>query len=199
MYNEFEYWNKRIYPTSEDELYTEAHLDYTRRAVEGKDRVLDFGPGLGRLFAAYQGIGYVEGYDISERYERYAVTKALGLGLTYVSTLNISGDSTHIPYDDKQFDVAIVCAVLMHQRPQHIVQVMGSLAQVATVVAVMASLNKDEVYVSHDGAKEGDYDTHCFNYDYIQICEENGWVMSNIEYFKEQVFFTYSEKGGNNG
>ena len=193
MYDEFDYWGKRTHPTSEDELYTDAHVEYIRKAIADAKNVLDFGPGIGRTFAAYKGIGHVEGYDISEIYRERAMKAAMELGINYTSVLNTSGNPIYLPYFDKQFDAAVACSVLMHQRPQYIVPVMKNLVRVAAKVAVMAWMSRLNYFTPHRNIEEEHYYMHIFNYDYFQICKENKWRVSDIEYFREQVFFTYTE------
>ena len=198
MYDEFDYWAKRGHPTSEDELYTDAHIDYIRRMTTGADRILDFGPGIGRTFPAYAGTvpsPLVEGYDITEQYRERALKAAMELNIAYVSVLNTSGDPAYIPHLVKVFDVAVACSVLMHQRPQHIVPVMRNLARVASKVVVMAWMTKAGYFTPHEHMEEKDYYTHIFNYNYFLICNQNGWVVTDVEPFREQIFFTYKEQG----
>jgi len=192
MYNEYRYWNEREFPTSEDGKYHGAHLGYLHKHMAGVDRVLDFGPGIGRTFTAYRGIGYVEGYDISHIYKDQAMKVARELGLTYVFTLNTSGDTAYLPYDTKWFDVAVACSVLMHQRPQKVVHVMRELARVAKKVVVMAWMDTVSPFDIPDEPPR--MDSHCFHYNYPGICGARGWNIIDMKRFERQVFFTYANE-----
>ena len=77
-YDEVKYWNERSVPTSGDEAYTKAHIKFIRGEI--KDHIpimLDFGPGVGRMFPAYDGlVRDVVGYDISTLYSDALIEKA---------------------------------------------------------------------------------------------------------------------------
>ena len=180
-FNEYKYWNTRLHPTSQDDEYTDTHLKYISKHILGAERLLDFGPGIGRTLSAYKGIGYVEGYDVSTRYKKYALKRASELGLPFIYTINTSGDLTYIPYEDKWFDVVVACTVLLHQKPENIIFVMKELIRISKKVIVITWM----------GVTTASYS---FSHDYFEICKEQGWIMSNIKYFKSQIFFCYAGK-----
>jgi len=180
-YDEYKYWSTRLYPTSRDAEYIDANLEYISKCVLGAERLLDFGPGIGRTFSAYQGVGYVEGYDISTIYKERAIERASKLGLTFVLTINTSGDPTYIPYDDKWFDVVIASDTLLHQKPENIVFIMKELIRISKKVVVITATGISS-------------SPHCFYHDYLEICRAQKWTMHTIEYFKEQIFFCYARE-----
>lgn len=194
-YSEFEYWNKRTYPTDPNmEMETnKRHIDYIRKHVVGSKSVLDFGPGIGRTFEAYEGIPYVEGCDISRLYENTAkkVAKEVGFDFKLIH-LDLS-EVGKLPYRKKQFDVAVASEVLLHQRPENILKVMRELVRVARKVVVI-SWGEDRVPFRIPGdASEGP--NHCFHYDYRRICQDEYWAVKDFQAVDRQVYFVY-EKGG---
>lgn len=181
VYDEYDYWNTRLHPSSRDVEYIDANLEYISKCVLGAERLLDFGPGVGRTFSAYQGVSYVEGYDISTVYKERAIERASKLELTFVHTINTSGDPTYIPYDDKWFDVVVASNTLLHQKPENIVSIMKELIRISKKVVVITA-------AGFSGTP------HCFYHDYLKICLEQKWIIYDIEYFKKQIFFCYAEE-----
>ena len=70
-YDVVEYWNNRDNPNSKNpnERNTELHINYVKSNIDELDKILDFGPGVGRILPAYYRKNKVTGYDISSNYK----------------------------------------------------------------------------------------------------------------------------------
>lgn len=193
-YTEFNYWNRRPYPTDPNMSAetVEMHIDYIEKQVFQAKSVLDFGPGIGRTFKAYKDISYVEGCDISRMYEFQVKAEAEKLGLDFKLIHLDLVELGHLPYTRNTFDVAVAAEVLLHQRPENILLVMRELARVAKKVVII-SWGEDRVSYSTPGEKSSG-PNHCFHYNYLQICKEEGWKVTNFVGADRQVYFVYGKK-----
>ena len=192
-YDEIQYWNKRRYPSNLNMSadMTLRHIQYIKSHVNGLSKVLDFGPGIGRTFSAYEHVGLVEGYDISELYADQAKEAAKGYGFQYLHrTIPIHLD--RLPYEDDEFNVAVASEVLLHQTPMNILKIMGELVRIAERVVVI-SWQEDKTFFSQPGNKTEGMN-HCFHYDYEGLCRDNGWKVYDVERKDRQIYFVY-EKG----
>ena len=70
-YDVVEYWNNRENPNSKNpnERNTQLHIDYVNSNIDEQDKILDFGPGVGRILPAYYRKNKITGYDISSKYK----------------------------------------------------------------------------------------------------------------------------------
>ncbi len=180
MYNEVRYWNARKNPNSSES--PKSDVDYLRKHLKGTVSVLDFGPGVGRTFDAYNG-QTVYGYDITPQYTKSARRKAAELGIPYIPFFveKIKG----LPFAAKFVEVAVCCEVLHHQRPENIEFIMKDLLRVSNKVIAVAAHDPDTAFDTQVTQ------SHCYNHDYRGICERNGWVMTGVEQTDNQLFFCY--------
>ena len=194
QYTEFDYWNRREYPTDPNmsQETKKQHIEFIGEHMVGVKKVLDFGPGIGRTFEAYKGIPYVEGCDISRLYEAQVEAKAEEIGfefkLIHLDLVQVG----KLPYRKNQFDVAVCAEVLLHQQPQHVLLVMSELARVSKKVIVI-SWTEDRVRFDEPGTPKPGRN-HCFHYNYVQICQEQGWKTSDIRYVDRQIYFVYEKE-----
>lgn len=190
-YNEYDYWNRREYPTAVDmsEETNRDHIEYIRKHVEGAGAVLDFGPGIGRTFEAYRDLPGITGCDISVFYSKKvheaAKQQGLSLKLDHITMQGLD----RLPYKDNEFDVVAAIEVFLHQRPQNIMRVMKELARVGRKVVVITWMDENVEFLKVDVPKEGA--NHCFNYNYLKICEDQGWVMEDVRNKNRQIYFVY--------
>lgn len=157
---------------------------------------MDFGPGVGRLLLAYDGlvVRTVVGYDISTLYKGRVIEEAKRYGYHFVFTTE--NKLTRLPFKDLEFPVAVAAEVLLHQRPENILRVMGELARVAEKVIVITWMEEP-----HDKARPSPSNRkgHCFSYNYPRICEEQNWDIGDITKYRRQVFFVYGRQVGKAG
>ena len=181
MYDEVKYWNTRKNPNSPGSEETD--VAYLRKHLEDSEIiVLDFGPGVGRTFDAYDG-QMVCGYDITRQYATQVWKRAFNAGIFYFPVF--AKEIGELPFLGKFFDVAVCCEVLHHQRPENIEFIMKDLLRVSNKVIVVAY---------HDPGVAFDKETthsHCYNHDYKGICERNGWAMTDVLQSDNQLFFCY--------
>jgi len=197
-YEEIEYWNKREYPHSSrlgvPPLGELNDFSFIKKHLGGCDNALDFGPGVGRTFSAYDSLKRLECFDITNKH--LPVLKNVAKGYDFKLNFTLGTEVGVTPYGDKEFEAAIASQVLLHQRFDNINKVMLELLRVADKVIVISWRDqlKPDSYSSggYGGHCLGD---HCFNHNYLEICSNNGWLVSDVKYRPINIYFVYSERG----
>lgn len=189
-YNIVEYWNERNDPCSKSiaEL-TPVHTKYLSKHIIGCDKILDFGPGYGRLFSIYENKD-ITAIDVTEQHKENLIKEAAKQNnkLTFICNKT---KVNKIEFEDKHFDVAVVSEVLLHQPPQEIISLMKELLRVSKKVIIITYMNVKEKY---ENINNKVFDRrYCFNYNYYEICKLNDWVLYGEERFRNQLMFIYSD------
>lgn len=175
MYDEIEYWRRRRFPNHSTKgtlPKSSLILDYIKRHLENNSKVLDFGAGVGRTFPACAKVSHLECFDITDKYAKILAAKAKGYKFDFSFTLGHTIGVT--PYKDKEFDTAIACQVLLHQKPQNIRRVMAELIRVANKVIVISGQVSETARITEN--------TYCFHHKYLKICRDNKWKYFDVEY-----------------
>tara|TARA_R110000824_G_scaffold40401_1_gene121202 strand:+ start:2252 stop:2839 length:588 start_codon:yes stop_codon:yes gene_type:complete len=195
MYNEIEYWNKRKDPNAKNLwLRNDAfHISFVEQNISDVKNVLDFGPGVGRIFPAYRKTKSVIGYDITSQHNSVLKSKAYENNINF-EMVNRNNVSEKLPFGDEQFDAVVCVSVLLHQRPIHITDVMSELCRVSKKVIVISAYNSSRPFLLP--GEEKDRDFHVFNYDYKSICKNKGWEVDfwEVDYERNQTFFVYKKR-----
>lgn len=194
MYNEVNYWNTRKNPNvSNIDTITPAHLEFVKSELKGK-KILEVGPGIGRILPAYSDYKKISTFDISNKYHDRLMKRAKELNIEIDFSIDDDPSVQHhiLPYYDKQFDTVVCVSVLLHQRPQHVRKLMKELARVAKKVVVISWSQDGEAFEDINSKYEGN--KHCFHYDYKQIITNFGFKMLNFKQKPKlnQAFFTYA-------
>lgn len=190
-YDVVKYWNERGNPCSNsiDEL-TNDHLAFLKYNVKGCKNVLDFGPGYGRLFSAYEAGTNIVGVDVTEQYKEKLQHNAQEQNVNF--ELICKQDVLKpFDFDDKYFDAVVTSEVLFHQTPNTIRQIMLELNRVAKKVIVISYMNLKEKYDALNG--EFDKSRYCFNYNYYKIAAKNNLLIYNEKRLRNQLMFVYSD------
>ncbi len=189
IYDQIEFWENRVYPCCSDKdvlkYVTSVHIKYVKEQLLETEKILDFGPGFGRLFPAYKNVKEVVGYDIVSTYKDQIISEAKKYNFKF--EFCVGQDIDKINFPDKYFDAAVGVEVLLHQTPDKITQIMSELCRVATKVIIISFMNVKERF-GGDGDLTYQY---CFNYDYIKICRENGWTVTNDKIINKQLYFVF--------
>lgn len=111
-YNEVGYWNRRYEPNAAN-VPTDKHIKYVSENIMGCSRILDFGPGVGRIFDAYRDVNEVVGYDISDKYKSRVLNKAREYPFIF-DLIIFKKMPIELPFDDDYFDAAISVNVFLH-------------------------------------------------------------------------------------
>lgn len=189
-YDEVQYWNFRLDPNPEiPELVTKRHVHYINRHIGSAKSLLDFGPGVGRVFVSYMRVPLIVGCDISFLYSGVVIKMAKKYRLNYHHVITLP---TILPFGNREFDVAIACGVLLHQKPQNLITVMAELARVALSVIVISGWDKNNAFTALEDV--GPVCEHCFNYDYSAICANQGWQTEDMMEVEGQIYFVYRGK-----
>ena len=197
-YEEYEYWNSRPHPndTSQPMETMYKHIEYMRDKLSDAEKILDFGPGIGRTFAAYGPGHIIEGCDISTKYRKSVKKKSAALGLDFNFRHLKMNDLIMLPYKERYFDAAVASQVLLHTKPEKIIGIMEELCRVASKVIVVSLMDSSAAY-DVPGSTDYDRNKHIFNYNYPQICLSKGWPYSGEERWAEdQVMFCYKAARG---
>lgn len=190
-YDIVDYWNERDNPCSKKiNQLTDIHLEYLKVQTLGCKKILDFGPGYGRMFPAYIDGEEVVGVDVTEQHKKalFEESKRQGFNFSFLCKRN---NFNHLDFTDKYFDAVVVSEVLFHQTPDIIENMMQELLRIGQKVIVISYMNTKEKY-----DKLGEYipsKRYCFNYNYDEICKRHKWNIRRKERFKNQIFFVYSE------
>jgi ubiquinone/menaquinone biosynthesis C-methylase UbiE len=193
-YDEVSYWRRREQPNAKGiEDSTAGHVAYIEKQLIGCNKILDCGPGDGRTFEAYKNMKIVNCVDVADHHREtlFKIAQQYDFEFDFL----VKKEVGNWPYKDKEFDAAIACQLLLHQRPKNIVKMMSELVRVSNKVIVLSWMNEELPPLTTSGE-------HCFNYIYPDICNENGWRIYNIEKHARrnpqwggiQIYFCYEEQ-----
>ena len=190
-YDIVDYWNERNNPCSKTihEL-TDKHLSYLKSQTIGCNKILDFGPGYGRMFSAYIHANEVVGIDVTEQYKDSLIKEAnkQNFNFKFICKKN---NFDKLDFVNKYFDVVVTSEVLFHQTPIMIEKIMRELLRVGQKVVVISYMNVNKKYDKLDEYLPSK--RNCFNYNYYELCKRNQWNIRNEKIFKNQLFFVYSD------
>ena len=138
-YDVVKYWNQRDDPNSKnpDERNTKMHINFVNSNIGIDDKILDFGPGVGRVLPAYNENNEITGYDISSKYKKrlFETAKKQNINLKLIIEDEIL---TKLSFDDNHFDATVSISVLLHQPPEHITNIMCELARISEKVIIVS-------------------------------------------------------------
>ncbi len=180
-YNNIEYWRDRQEPNAKNiEVHEPVHLGFLKKHLTNVNSVLDCGPGIGRLFSAYKDVSKIDVYDISDTYKDRLLVKADSLELNIKFTLG--NEVAYLPYPDDSFDAAVTTEVLLHLVPDDVLVRMSELVRVANKVIAIAW--SEDIPNKKSGI-------HCFNHNYVEICELYNYEILDLKRYGKQVMFVY--------
>lgn len=190
-YDEIKFWNNKKWPNAKlpQEMVEKYPLNYLNKNIKEAKSILDFGPGVGRMFPAFKNAFSVEAYDISSKWEKEIKKEANDYNFSFNLYIDPNPILGKTPYKDKQFDACVVMSVLMHQRPQHIETIMKELIRVSKKVIVGTYMDENRKF------SKTEQDKKKYNHDYKSICKNNNWVIENKEYgsTKAFIYFVYHD------
>ena len=197
-YEEVKFWNSKKIPIPKREL-TEKEVNmpvnFIKENLVGCKKVLDFGPGKGRTFGAYEEIETVRAYDISDTWKSYVFNSVKKYNIKNFDLI-ISKKIESLPYKDNEFDAVVVSLVLLHQRPQYIINVMSELVRVSKKVIAISYYSKLKDFIL-PGTILDNSKAKKHNYNYKKICEDNKWFYKEILHrldFHNHLYFIFSGK-----
>lgn len=160
MYDPVQYWRTRKDPNTVNPE-TKNHLSFLEEHLSGVDSILDFGPGVGRLFSAYKGSSIVVGCDVTDQHDERLDKLASEYGFDF--ELLISDESSgELPYVDDSFDAAVSVQVLLHQTAEDAKTILSELARVGKKIIIVSYWEEHPLRLSD----------HCFSHDYVGLCNE---------------------------
>lgn len=165
MYNEREYWNKRLelcgaVNTSKVGEVNAKEKELLVKYIREGDVICDFGVGDGRLFPVYEQIKpYVQGLDIADFRTLIDQQREKYHGFKYDHYI-IHGELSELEYPDDNFRVIISFAVFMHQRPENIKKLIDELMRIGEVL-ICSSYNGEPIPLTEDN--------HCFSHNYYEL------------------------------
>lgn len=174
------YWNNRPCPNSCTGVDNEDIISWVEDRIDAGANVVEFGPGVGRMFPAYKRASSVVGIEISRIY----VSRLFDAAKIYPFKFSvILSNSVFPPEFLNGFDVCVASMVLLHQKPENVREIMLRLAKMAREVLVVTwRSERDNLNIS----------PHCFNHDYEKICSQNELSVWDWELHEESLRFKYA-------
>jgi len=188
MYDEVEEWNNRKkHPNAKvsQEQLKKYSFKYIGEYIGNSKKILDFGPGVGRMFPLFKKSDFVQGYDISDKWINEVKNEVKKYDFKF--DMIIEKEIKELPFKDKSFDIAVVMSVFLHQQPKNIEFVMSELVRVSKKVAVGTFFDSNKRFGKVGPIK--------FNHNYPKIIKENNWKMSEINYGSTKAFIYFSYWG----
>jgi hypothetical protein len=179
-YDELKYWNSRVNPNTEHGGDFSQMINFLWERIPNQAWVLDFGPGVGRLFPGYRGAAEVVGVDISKLYATRLFEAAKQYNFNFSLVLS---ENVRVPAHLAGFDVAVASMVLLHQKPETIGDIMLDLAHAAREVLVLTWMSERQ-YI--------DIAPHCFNHNYGQLCKDYDLNILDWDLNHETLRFSYA-------
>ena len=114
-YDVIKYWNERENPNSNDpnQRNTNDHIKFVKSNIGSKDKILDFGPGIGRILPAYNSNNEIIGYDISSNYKARLIEAAKKLNLNFKLIVKKEKE-TKFTFNDNYFDAVVSTVSYTH-------------------------------------------------------------------------------------
>jgi len=176
-YDPITYWNHRKNP-NQHRNPTSLEKDFLMPEIKQANKILEVGPGIGRLFSLYGPEDEVCGIDISERYEHKVKSRAAAYGLNYEHEVLNFYKYQGLPYKSKLFDLCIAVKVLLHTTPNQIDFLMCEMARVAEKVMITSKIGDDPA-------------RHVFNHNYREIIERNNLCIIDGDIIGNQIHLIY--------
>jgi ubiquinone/menaquinone biosynthesis C-methylase UbiE len=170
QYDPVTYWRTREQPnTVADPGVSKMDDDFFGRFFNLGDKVLELGPGVGRIFKLYQGSASVTTSDIADQHRALLDKKAADLGL-HLKQDFLDDPKAKLPYADNVFDVGVSSYVFIHIPFDNIRHTMSELAR--TCRKVVCFVGKDAGWPNAEQQRKAS--THCFAHDYKKIIGDLG-------------------------
>ncbi|SNR72473.1 class I SAM-dependent methyltransferase [Puniceibacterium sediminis] len=182
QYNPAEYWNTRDQPnTGAKPGVSKPHADFFAKHVSADARILEMGPGIGRMFPLYAGArdATFSTVDLTEQHRATLDAAAAAEGLT-VKQNHIKNPDDPYPFEDKSFDVTVSSFVLLHVPFEYIRKTMLEMLRVSHRVVVFDA----NVSTRAKSEAERTPSTHVFGHDYEALCSELGLTVFDRALFR---------------
>lgn len=187
MYNKLDYWGSRKDPNSKLSKDT-AHLqvEWTKKFINKKDSILDYGPGVLRLVDLYKEVKKINFYDISYQYKSIVEKKCNENNIIIENYVVDDSGIIKTAFEDNQFDVVICSEVFLHSPDNEILDLINELSRISKKVIVTTW------YENGESINSG----HCWTRDYKKILNENNFTIIHWEenlFNNKQVGFIYKK------
>jgi len=182
-YEPVEYWNTRTQPnTVANPGLNPAHIDFFNKHIPAGSRILEMGPGIGRLFPLYAAArdATFTTIDVADQHRATLNAAAAAQGLT-VRQHHIRNADDPYPFDDRTFDVTVSSFVLLHVPFEYIRQTMLEMARVSARVIVFDA-NVDSRAKTEAERKPS---THVFGHNHEALCKELGLTILDTALLKK--------------
>lgn len=190
QYDPVEYWNKREHPnTLADPGVSAAQASCVSKFLGNAESILEIGPGVGRLFPLYAKLKNVNTVDISRNYSERLRRVAQALGIPFYENFLDSPTDT-FPFSDRAFDCGIASFVFLHIPFETIPHTMAEMARVCKRVLILTGVSEEWP----KSPSERKPTSHCFNHDYLALCEEVGCEVKNRGSVGTSIWIEYGSK-----
>jgi len=185
MYNKYNYWKNRSDPNNKNgRVQALHHIDWSKSFINKNDKILEYGPGVGRMVKLYENNKEINFYDITPTYKKKLNNNCKDIGLPISQYIIDNKEGIITPFKNEEFDVVTCFQVLLHSPPQEISELMMELSRISKKVIVITSTNWKGV------------NNHVFKHDYKKIIDKNDLILEewNDHIFENEIGFIYTKK-----
>jgi len=169
MYNEREYWSKRLQThgavnTSLNDCVNPLEHDLLIKYIKQGDVIIDYGVGGGRLFSCYNEIKpIVQGWDIADFRKLLDEKKHNYPDFTFHHYYSEKNDLWNMEYPDENFKVLVSFSVLTHIKPINIEKTIAEMMRISKV-AIISAYDDEPLAITEDN--------YCFLHDYNKLFDK---------------------------
>ena len=190
LYDPKAYWGNRKDPNNKEGV-TETlnyHIEYIRAHTKGLKNVFELGPGVGRVFEAYEKGAELTCLDITRNYELLAKERAASLGLKLSFEELLDGGSS-FPFPDATFEIGVASQVFLHVPNTDIRKYLSECLRICDVLVVITAYRHNTKASLVELTAN-----HVFNHNYMEICTDLGFTMTDVRWLRNQLYFVVSKK-----
>lgn len=169
------YWSSRENPNNEQGEKKERiafEQAYISAMTGDATSILDLGPGVGRLFGAYDSDSFITTLDISELYKEKIERRAEALELN-VAQFFLKEPLDRFPFADGEFDVGVAFQVFIHQPPPIFEAQFAEMCRVTRRFVIGSAISQNTVLSQKADA------SHVFAHDYIVTASRHGMAVNS--------------------
>lgn len=181
-YDPATYWNDREDPNSKlNKALPKRIEEYVVKHLPSDGKVLEFGPGVGRLFSLFSG-RHIDTLDISKKYKKALEDQARQYNVELNQYHTTSADDS-FPFRDGSYSLSIACQVLIHVPFEVIKHTVSELARVSDAVLIVSGNSENWP----KSPQEINGFVHCFSHDYLELSRELGLQAEDVHHNPEMM------------
>jgi len=185
-YNKIKYWNSRVDENNDFcRTITGLHVDKVKPFISPNSKILEYGPGTGRMIDVYSEQNEINFYDISDMYKTRLIENCEKKNLSVDNHIIDKSGNIKTNFNDNEFDVVCAFEVLIHS-PEH---------EIELLINELSRIGKKVIIITwYDGGKKLSSD-YCWTRDYKNLLIKNNLKLIHWDEksFIKQVLFIYEK------